>query len=125
PAFSRYRGEPLDPADNAAHFLMIRQALIDYYRSVESIESEQMRLERLQGLIHTDIGRVARNVLLVRDGYVEGSRLGDLCRALHSHWKFSHAGHDAMTADEFEAKHRWLDEVNSEIMAGRIPRWLA
>lgn len=125
PTLARHMGRPLDPTTNEEDRQVIRQALIDYYQSIRSTQSEHMALAEWPARIRKAVGQVARNVLLVRDGYVESSRLGDLCRALNGRWKFTHTEHDAMTAAEFEAKYRWLDEVNAEIIARRIPRWLA
>ena len=105
--------------------IAIKEVLKEYYESVNTAQSEQMKIETWTERVKRAVGMVARNVLLVRDGYVEKSRLGDLCRALNARWRFSHPGHDAMTSVEFEDKYRWLDEVNSEVIARRIPRWLA
>jgi hypothetical protein len=125
PSVSRYIGRPLDPASNESDRQMIKQALMDYHHAVKAETSERMLLEHWPGRIKKAVGRVARNVLLIRDGAVDGARLGDVCRALNGRWKGTHADHDAMTVAEFEAKFRWLDEINAAIMDGQVPRWLA
>jgi hypothetical protein len=124
PALGVRIGRPLDPLHNNSDYEFITTALREHQQRLRSEQSTMMQLEDWRQRTRRAVGATARNVLLATDGFVEKSKLGDLCKVINTHWRIAVAAHDAMTTSEFQAKYRWLEDINKAIVRRQIPTWL-
>jgi len=117
-------GRTLDPLHNRADYETVTDILRKHQQRLRSEQSTMMQLDHWTQKVRRAVGLTARNVLLATDGFVEKSKLGDLCKAINTQWRIAVAAHDAMTITDFQNKYRWLEGINKAIVLGNIPTWL-
>jgi hypothetical protein len=115
----------LDPTKSAEDFELIKSALIGFHKKTDDQRSEMTRLAELKDRTTKAVGQVAGDFIraTIKGGF-EKSALGDTCTRINSYWKSRHGGHDSMTSKEFEAKYRWLCDVQQSIRSGEVPSWM-
>lgn len=125
PLLEQHLGRRFDPKHNDADADQILGWLRDAHRNSTDRMSETNRREHWQEVVRKTVGHVASDrVKATHKGDFEKSAIGDTIKRIHSQWYINHRGHDAMTSDDFKAKYQWLRDLQQEIIAGRIPKWL-
>jgi superfamily II DNA or RNA helicase len=78
---------------------------------------------KVQEAVHTLANNVARIRSFPQGGTIAKGLVGDNCKAIHARYKKYNGGtgQGEMTIEELEAKHKWVQKLNSEIKKSDDP----
>lgn len=105
---------------------MVRGAVAQTTPSSTSFASETEKINHYRERCKKASNVLAGNALKKRvNGSFEKSAFGDTLKCINSEWvRRSGKRHDAMMADDFIKKYKWLQEVNEQIKTNPVPGWL-
>lgn len=104
----------------------VEQAMQAVFAKRREEQTVREKLTGAKALVVEALTSVARHMERYRQFDMPPSGYaGDVKRACNTAWKrWSSRGHEAMTVDDFYAKHRWLESVAESIRRGAVPGWM-